>query len=66
MFCDYNSVYISHPSMRATCPADLIILDLIKITVNLFGGVKVMMNEELHNLYSSPNIIRMIKSSRMG
>jgi hypothetical protein len=22
-------------------------------------------NEELHNLYSSPNIIRMIKSSRM-
>jgi hypothetical protein len=24
-----------------------------------------MHNEELHNLYSSPNIIRMIKSSRM-
>jgi hypothetical protein len=23
-------------------------------------------NEELHNLYSSPNIIRMIKSRRMG
>jgi hypothetical protein len=23
-------------------------------------------NEELHNLYSSPNIIRIIKSKRMG
>jgi hypothetical protein len=39
-FWNYNSVYISHPSMRATCPADPIILDMITITVNLFGGVK--------------------------
>jgi hypothetical protein len=27
---------------------------------------KELHNEELHNLYSSPNIIRMIKSRRMG
>jgi hypothetical protein len=27
--------------------------------------MKMMHNEELHNLYSSPNIIRMIKSRRM-
>jgi hypothetical protein len=27
---------------------------------------KILHNEELHNLYSSPNIIRMIKSRRMG
>jgi hypothetical protein len=26
----------------------------------------VLHNEELHNLYSSPSIIRMIKSRRMG
>jgi hypothetical protein len=25
-----------------------------------------LLNEELHNAYSSPNIIRMIKSRRMG
>jgi hypothetical protein len=29
------------------------------------GGLKKLHNEELHNLYSSPNIIRMIKSRRM-
>jgi hypothetical protein len=29
------------------------------------GGWKKLHNEELHNLYSSPNIIRMIKSRRM-
>jgi hypothetical protein len=29
------------------------------------GGWRKLRNEELHNLYSSPNIIRMIKSKRM-
>jgi hypothetical protein len=29
------------------------------------GGWRKLLNEELHNLYSSPSIIRMIKSSRM-
>jgi hypothetical protein len=31
----------------------------------LTGGWIKLHNEELHNLYSSPSIIRMIKSSRM-
>jgi hypothetical protein len=29
------------------------------------GGLRRLHNEELHNLYSSPNIIRMIMSRRM-
>jgi hypothetical protein len=29
------------------------------------GGWKKLYNEELHNLYSSPSIIRMIKSRRL-
>jgi hypothetical protein len=29
------------------------------------GGWRKLHNEELHNLYSSPSIIRMIKSSKM-
>jgi hypothetical protein len=29
------------------------------------GGWRKLHNEELHNLYSSPSIIRMIKSSEM-
>jgi hypothetical protein len=29
------------------------------------GGWRKLHNEELHNLYSAPNIIRMIKSRRM-
>jgi hypothetical protein len=29
------------------------------------GDWRKLHNEELHNLYSSPNIIRMMKSSRM-
>jgi hypothetical protein len=29
------------------------------------GGLRKQHNEELHNLYSSPNIIRMIKSKRV-
>jgi hypothetical protein len=31
----------------------------------LTGGWRKLHNEELHNLYSSPSIIRMIKSRRM-
>jgi hypothetical protein len=31
----------------------------------LTGGLRKLHNEELHNLYSSPSIIRMIKSRRM-
>jgi hypothetical protein len=30
------------------------------------GGCRKLHNEELHNLYSSPSIIRMIKSREMG
>jgi hypothetical protein len=30
------------------------------------GGSRKLHNEELHNLYSSPSIIRMIKSRRMA
>jgi hypothetical protein len=31
----------------------------------MMGGERKLHNEELHNLYSSPSIIRMIKSRRM-
>jgi hypothetical protein len=31
----------------------------------VMGGWRKMHNEDLHNLYSSPSIIRMIKSRRM-
>jgi hypothetical protein len=31
----------------------------------VMGGWRKLQNEELHNLYSSPSIIRMIKSRRM-
>jgi hypothetical protein len=31
----------------------------------LMGGWRKLHNEELHNLYSSPNIIRIMKSRRM-
>jgi hypothetical protein len=31
----------------------------------VIGGWRKLHNEELHNLYCSPNIIRMIKSRRM-
>jgi hypothetical protein len=33
--------------------------------VEVTGGWRKLHNEELHTLYSSPNIIRMIKSRRM-
>jgi hypothetical protein len=29
------------------------------------GGCRRLHNEELHNLYASPNVVRMIKSRRM-
>jgi hypothetical protein len=31
----------------------------------VMGGWRKLHNEELHNLYSSPSVIRIIKSSRM-
>jgi hypothetical protein len=31
----------------------------------MIGGWRKLHNEELHNLYSSPHVIRMIKSRRM-
>jgi hypothetical protein len=31
----------------------------------IVGSWRKFLNEELHNLYSSPNIIKMIKSRRM-
>jgi hypothetical protein len=31
----------------------------------LTGGWRKLLNEELHNLYSSPSIIRMMKSRRV-
>jgi hypothetical protein len=31
----------------------------------VIGGWRKLHNEELHNLYSSPSIIRMLKSGRM-
>jgi hypothetical protein len=34
-------------------------------TDEVTGGWRKLHNEELHNLYSSPNIIRMIKSRRI-
>jgi hypothetical protein len=34
-------------------------------TAEVMGGWRKLHNEELHNLYSSPSIIRMIKSRRM-
>jgi hypothetical protein len=38
----------------------------VRIGQNLVKEMHQMHNEELHNLYSSPNIIRMIKSRRMA
>jgi hypothetical protein len=38
--------------------------DSIVTKYDVTGGWRKLHNEELHNLYSSPNIIRMIKSSR--
>jgi hypothetical protein len=35
-------------------------------TDEVTGGWRQLHNEELHNFYSSPSIIRMIKSRRMG
>jgi hypothetical protein len=29
------------------------------------GGLRILYNEKLHNLYTSPNTIRMVKSRRM-
>jgi hypothetical protein len=48
--------------------------DRLRVLTRIFGPKRDKMtgswrglhNEELHNLYSSPSIIRMIKSKRMG
>jgi hypothetical protein len=34
-------------------------------TEEVAGSWKILHNEELHNLYASPNIIRVIKSRRL-
>jgi hypothetical protein len=34
--------------------------------VEIIGGWRKLHNEELHNLYSSPGVIRVIKSRKMG
>jgi hypothetical protein len=34
--------------------------------VKVAGGWKILQNEELHNLYASPSIIRVIKSRMRG
>jgi hypothetical protein len=31
----------------------------------VIGGLRKMLNEEIHNLYASPIVIRMVKSKRM-
>jgi hypothetical protein len=67
--------------MRAPCPAHFILIDLIILirfgeNLNIYlsfiiyasgmtGGWRKLHNEELHNLYSSPSIIKMIKSRRV-
>jgi hypothetical protein len=38
---------------------------MIRIWLSLSRWLEKLLNEELHNLYSSPNIIRMNKSKRM-
>jgi hypothetical protein len=40
-------------------------LDRREIQFKMTKGWRKLHNEELHNLYSSPNIIRMIESRRM-
>jgi hypothetical protein len=40
-------------------------LDNVPRRDEVTGDLRKLHNEELHNLYSSPNIIRMIKSRRM-
>jgi hypothetical protein len=37
----------------------------VNVVNEVTGGWRKLHNEELHNLYSSPSIIRMIKSRRM-
>jgi hypothetical protein len=41
------------------------IMDLLPKRDEETGGWRKLHNEELHNLYSSPSIIRIIKSRRM-
>jgi hypothetical protein len=43
----------------------LLVYCFIYLFIYLFIYVLIYINEELHNLYSSPSIIRMIKSRRM-
>jgi hypothetical protein len=45
---------------------ELCVASLVKVLiVDLTGGWRKPHNEELHNLYSSPSIIRIIKSRRL-
>jgi hypothetical protein len=49
-------------SMHATCPGHL--LEFISLNIYFIGWRK-LRNEELHNFYSSSNIIRIMKLSRV-
>jgi hypothetical protein len=40
--------------------------DSIVTKYDMKGGRRKLHNEELHNMYSSPSIIRMIKEKEMG
>jgi hypothetical protein len=61
------------PEPTCLCMWLLVILNSFQIKKNnkwlkrdkIIGVWRKVHNEELHNLYSSPNIIRMIKSRRM-
>jgi hypothetical protein len=68
------------PCNFETCHIIIIIIEIISVMLSqnrmlrrifgpkrdgVTGGWRKLYNEELHNLYSSPNIIRIIKSRRM-
>jgi hypothetical protein len=57
-----NGRFITAFTRACHCSLFRTLNQILKIT----GGWRKLHNEELHNLYSSPNIIIMIKSRRMG
>jgi hypothetical protein len=53
------------PTLREEHRRDYLLTRIWGPKRNETGDWRKLHNEELHNVYSSPNIIRMIKSSRM-